>query len=56
MNNKNVEVKKPGQNVVKAMAAIARSIAEDSAEARCFMIFHQPEEPKNLATRLEKMQ
>ena len=40
---------------VKAMANLARGIAENSLNARCFGFVHQPEEPKDLAKRLETM-
>ena len=43
------------QVAVKAMASIARGIAKDSLEARCFLIMHQPEEPKDLEMRLQAM-
>ena len=52
--NQNNE-KRLDQVVVKSMASVARGIAKDSIEGRCFLFFHQPEEPKNLAERLEKM-
>jgi len=40
---------------VKVMASIARGIAQDSVERGCFFIIHQPEEPKDLAQRLQAM-
>lgn len=41
---------------VKALASVARGIAQDSVESRCFIMIHQPEEPKDLAERLRAMQ
>ena len=43
------------QVVVKSMASIARGIAKDSIDGRCFLFFHQPEEPKNFSKRLKSM-
>ena len=44
-----------GQAVVKSMATLARGIAKDSVNNRCFFLMHQPEEPKDLAKRLAAM-
>ena len=44
-----------GQAVVKSMATLARDIAKDSVNNRCFLLMHQPEEPKDLAKRLAAM-
>jgi len=41
---------------VKAMALLVRRILEDSVEARCFFIMHQPEEPRELESKLKKIQ
>lgn len=41
------------QRTVKSMASLARGIAKDGVENRCFFFIHQPEEPKNLAKRLQ---
>ena len=43
------------QMAVKAMAFIARGVAVNSVKARCWMLLHQPEEPKDLAKRLQTM-
>lgn len=45
-----------GRKVVKKMAALARSIAKDSLENRCWLLVHQPEEPKDLAKRMYEIQ
>jgi len=37
------------------MATLARDIAKDSVNNRCFLLMHQPEEPKDLAKRLAAM-
>lgn len=41
------------QKAVKVMTSLARGIAKDSVKTRCFLIAHQPEEPKDLAKRLQ---
>lgn len=41
--------------VVSKAASLARSIAEDSLEGRCWILIHAPEEPKRLAERLKSM-
>ena len=38
--------------VVKAVASLARTIAEDGVDGRCFGFFHQPTKPKDLEKRL----
>lgn len=55
MKDKQTILKGLEQFAVKAMASVARGIAEDSVESRCFMLLHQPKEPKDLAKRLQKM-
>ncbi|MCL1884711.1 MAG: cyclic lactone autoinducer peptide [Defluviitaleaceae bacterium] len=40
---------------VKAMASVARTIARDGIDGRCFVIVHKPKSPKNLAKRLESL-
>jgi cyclic lactone autoinducer peptide len=50
-----VESKRLDQLAVKAIANLARGIAEDSVNGRCFGFVHQPEEPKDLAKRLKTM-
>ena len=53
---KQTSSKRLDQVVVKAMASFAKTIAMDSAiEPRCWMIMHQPKEPKDLAKRLQAM-
>jgi len=42
-----------GHKVVRKMASLTRSIATDSVENRCWLLVHQPKEPKNLAERLD---
>ena len=37
------------------MASIARGVAKDSVDGRCFLFFHQPKEPKDLKARLKKL-
>ena len=44
-----------GQKVVKSVASIARSVAIDGIDGRCWLFMHQPKEPKNLAERLAVM-
>lgn len=44
------------QVAVKAMASMAKRVAEDSVNSRCFMLLHKPEEPSNLDKRLKAMQ
>jgi cyclic lactone autoinducer peptide len=43
------------QMVVKKAASFARNIAKDSAEARCFMLLHEPKKPENLEGRLKNL-
>jgi len=43
------------QKIVKSMASIVRGVAKDSVDNRCFFFVHQPEEPKNLAERLNSI-
>ena len=40
---------------VKTMASLARGIARDSVKATSWILVHQPEEPKDLAKRLQTM-
>jgi cyclic lactone autoinducer peptide len=44
-----------GRRVVKAVATLARSVAEDSVDNRCWLLIHQPKEPKDMAKRLQAM-
>jgi len=41
---------------VKAMASIAKGIAKDSVDSRCYLLLHQPKEPENLVARLKSME
>lgn len=43
------------KKAVKAMACLARGIAKDSVDGRCWWFIHQPAEPKDLARRLGAM-
>jgi len=44
-----------GHKVVKAVASLARGIAEDSIDNRCWLLIHQPKEPEDMAKRLKAM-
>ena len=55
MGEKQESRKGLNQLAIKTMASIARGIAQDSVDGRCFMLLHQPEKPKDLATRLQAM-
>ena len=44
-----------GRVAVKALASAARSIAQDSVGARCYLFIHQPEEPTDIKKRLLSM-
>jgi len=52
---KHVENKRFGK-VVKVMASLARGVAADSVRATSLALICQPEEPKDLAKRLEAME
>lgn len=41
------------RRTVKIMASVARNIAQDGVDGRCFVLVHQPKAPKDLAKRLE---
>jgi len=38
--------------VVRVVASLARTIAEDGVEGQCFGFLHQPTKPKDLEKRL----
>ena len=43
------------QKAIKVMASVARGIAKDSVDNRCWLLVHQPKEPKDLAKRLNTL-
>ena len=55
MNNTNSTSNGVTRKIVKSAASIARSIAKESIEGRCFFFMHEPEKPKDLAKRLENL-
>ena len=48
----NARVKK---TTVRVMASFVQTVARDSISGRCWMIMHNPEEPKNLAERVRSL-
>ena len=43
------------RKAVKVVASIARRIAHDGIDGRCFVILHQPRIPKDLDERLKML-
>ena len=53
--NKHESSKRPGHGVVKAVASLARGVAKGSTRSTSEIFIYQPEEPKDLAKRLQAM-
>lgn len=43
------------QVAVKSLARVARNVAQDSIEARCWLFLHEPKKPKDLKQRMDKI-